>query len=334
MKLKIALIVVTSILPMAAQNKSLPADILAGGDKALLIPDSDSLDTLDPFQEPIDFTLDDAPLNEVFKYIATEVPNPPQVVFKDQAGELTVTASLKNVTLENFLTVLENLVDCKITIVDTNKSDNHPGIVFIAPKPSASQLFTALNDEETYRTTPFGSTSPAPRALPIPSPTLSEDELRQEGLGPNHPAVRAAAKAPTTPIARTYSLANFDKISPTEIMDAIFMLWDSSDPDWTAKSGKQAFSMHEPTKTLIIRAPLERHEEASGLVTQLSNTFHSKDDASLEKAEAMKMRSILIQEENDRLGDQLAHLMRQLQEREVEIVQLKARLTAMPSDKN
>ena len=104
MKLKIALIVVTSILPMAAQNKSLPADILAGGDKALLIPDSDSLNTLNPFQEPIDFTLDDAPLNEVFKYIATEVPNPPQVVFKDQAGELTVTASLKNVTLENFLT--------------------------------------------------------------------------------------------------------------------------------------------------------------------------------------------------------------------------------------
>ena len=301
MRLKITLFLLALAFSAAAQDKALPADILAAGDKTLLIPPSDSPNTFDFFQQTIDINIADAPLSEVFKDLAAQLTSPPQVVFKGRAEEVTATANLRNVTLENFLIVLENLTDCKINIVDTDKSDNHPGIVFVESRSKSR-----------------------PKTLPSSSPA---NDQTLGLLPPNHPTAVAAKKTRQAPITRTYSLSNLEKITSTEIVDSILLLWKSTDNDWIAKNSQRAFSVHEPTKTLIISAPRDRQEEASTLIKQLRNTYQNEEGMKREAAQNRNdFRVQEVEENNKTLKAEIAELIAQIQIRELEIVKLRARL--------
>lgn len=293
------------------------------------------------FKQPVNLSVEDQPLGYAFSILKRQLATKytPSFIFKNETSEIPVSIDVTNATLDNLFLVLEQLTDCRITVIDSDKNDDNPGIVFVETK---TPQMTRQNSESLLRlpaSDPLANSNRS-QATEQYLPSKNTPTSRESGFGgfdvfnltkhaPSHLDRFAAEEASLTPVSRTYSLHGFEKITPSEVIDAIRTLWKSSDPEWVASEGEQAFSMHEPTQLLIIRAPQKQQAQAKEIITELGSSFNNEDQINLQEAEyRMQIRMRSYEDANLRLKDELAIMMRKLQEREIELVQLKARLKA------
>ncbi|MGJ8698120.1 MAG: hypothetical protein ACSHYF_17505 [Verrucomicrobiaceae bacterium] len=290
-------IILAAALPLAAQITELP--------------DGPGQET-PPIAQTYDFDFKDTTLEDVFGRIKTTVPNAPNVVFKGNAQAITITMRLRNVTLENFKAVIQEVTECQVREVDSNPNDNSPGVLVITAPSLVSQAPTL--------TPAFGGLS-----APGGASGLKIDLL--PGTAPSD-SPGASGPFETPPISRTYPLGGNEKTPPRDIMDAITALWQSSHPEWTASEGKKAFALHEPTRLLIVRAPEARQIEAAIVIDQLSES--TKGNKEIDNIKAMAAREIERRErDHDHLEHQLARAMAEIQERDMLISKLKAEFEAL-----
>ena len=250
--------------------------------------------------------LKDTPLEFVFEEVSRTLPEASNVVFKDGAEEIQVSLNLRNVTLDNLLKVLEALTEARILMVESNKEDAYPGVIFVqAPRPSIRSAAPAA-----------ATPTLAPRPVRISSRRVSDS-----AKPPHHPSV-----------TRAYQL---NKVNEKDAISAISAMWESAAPEWKEKDA--AFSFHAASSLLLVRAPEDRQEEAADILEKMqASSALSKHEQEFRHKQAIQEERMQVLEESMRMRikeaeeryaqqqDRAAELMKELQVRELELAKLRA----------